>query len=155
MESSRSVRVLYAEDVRFEISGQISIIGVFPDGITAANFPLVIPKFAIYVEIGIPVDEPVKTLNFSITTDDGVSLVDQNFPPEVLSQQETLSKTLDFEGLTEKKIGIRTQFFLTPLHLERPTILRAKITTEKGDVFAQALKVRQGSPAIQVMQVAQ
>ncbi|MNU10285.1 hypothetical protein D3C72_2573500 [compost metagenome] len=49
-------------------------------------------------------------------------------------------------------VGFRTQFFLTPLVVQQPTMIRSKIITENGEVKGAALKVGQGNPVFPHMQ---
>ena len=44
-------RSLFCEDVRRELSGQISLIGCYTSGIETPKFPAILPKLAVYVEI--------------------------------------------------------------------------------------------------------
>ena len=50
-QPARWGRVLFAEDVRVEASGQFSIIGCYPEGVSVAKFPAFLPKLAIYIEV--------------------------------------------------------------------------------------------------------
>ncbi|WP_155802463.1 hypothetical protein [Brevundimonas naejangsanensis] len=44
-------RTIFAEDARFEVSGQFTLVGVIPTaGIDLAEFPSVIPKLAMMIE---------------------------------------------------------------------------------------------------------
>lgn len=40
---------VFAEDIRQEVSGQVSIVGIMPDNITVPNIPGMLPKLAVYV----------------------------------------------------------------------------------------------------------
>jgi len=49
--AERFVDVIYAEDIRVEKTGQISLIGVFHGAITLHQFPHIFPKFHCWVRI--------------------------------------------------------------------------------------------------------
>jgi hypothetical protein len=149
-DNTRSLHVLYCEDVRLEVTGQISIIGVFNGDITVPSFPVSIPKFCICVEIGTSVDQPFQSLRIEVKSDSGVTLVDQVFPTEILSHQATVAASMNFEGFEEKKFGMRTQFFAAPLVLDGPTVIRSRLITESGEVKGRAVRVTQGQPVFQL-----
>jgi hypothetical protein len=151
-DNSRKLTVMYCEDVRLELTGQTSLIGIFNGTLLAQSFPLTLPKFAVSVEIGTPFEEQLRSLRFELTTDAGDQLLAMDFPKEVLQQQKSAVSQADLEGMEEKMVGFRTQFFLTPLVLQQPTIIRSKIITENGEVRGAALKVGQGNPVFPTMQ---
>lgn len=146
LDSTRKLTVTYCEDVRLEMSGQTSMIGIFHGTLLAQSFPLTLPKLSISVEIGTPVEEQLHSLRFELTSDLGGELIAMDFPQEVLNQQKSALSPADLEGFEDKLVGFRTQFFIAPLVLNQPTMIRSKIITEKGEVRGAALKVAQGNP---------
>lgn len=144
LDNDRSFNVFYCEDVRLEITGQTSIIGVFNADVHVPSFPMALSKFCVFIEIGTLVDDPVRSLRVLVQADSGEVLVDQSFPSEVLAQQAAIASTLNFDGLDERKLGFRTQFFVAPLQLAKPTIIRARLLTERGEVKGRALRIAQG-----------
>lgn len=151
-DDTRHLLVTYCEDVRIEITGQTSHIGIFNGTLVAQSFPINLPKFAMAVEISTPVEEQLQTLRFELTSDLGQVILSQDFPSELLQQQKNIAHDDAFENSEEKRVGFRTQFFVAPLTLSEPTMLRSRIITEKGEVKGPALRVAQGNPFIPQMQ---
>jgi len=151
-DTTRKLTVVYCEDVRLELTGQTSLIGIFNGTLLAQSFPLTVPKFAISVEIGTPFEQQLRSLRFELTTDAGGQLLAMDFPQEVLQQQKSAASEADLEDFEEKLVGFRTQFFLAPLVVQQPTIIRSKIITESGEVRGAALRVAQGNPVFPQMQ---
>jgi len=151
-DSTRKLTVVYCEDVRLELTGQTSHIGIFNGTLLAQTFPFSLPKFAVSVEIATPFGEQLQSLRFELTSDAGGELLAMDFPQEVLKQQKSSVSSAELEGFEEKLVGIRTQFFVAPLVIEGPTMIRSRIITENGEVRGAALKVAQGNPVFPHMQ---
>lgn len=54
---SAYVHCMYAEDIRPEISGQFSIIGVFAGGLKVATVPTSLPKLVVIADVFLPKGE--------------------------------------------------------------------------------------------------
>ena len=147
-DETRHLSVTFCEDVRLEITGQTSHIGIFNGTLVTQSFPMSLPKFSVAVEISTPVDEQLQSLRFELTSDDGQVLVSQDFPSELLQQQRSVAQEEAFVGAEERRVGFRTQFIVAPLSLNEATMLRSRIVTEKGEVKGSSLRVVQGNPFI-------
>lgn len=62
MPSSPCLFCLYAEDVRQEITGQMSIIGVFQGGLRVPFVPINLPKLAIIANLRVPSEKAPTSL---------------------------------------------------------------------------------------------
>lgn len=144
LDNVRSFNVFYCEDVRLEITGQTTIIGIFNADVNAPSFPISLPKFCVFVEIETPVDDLLQSLRVLVQADSGEVLVDQVFPGEVLAQQSEIASTLNFDGLDEKTLSFRTQFFVAPFQIANPTLIRARLVTERGEIKGRTLRLSQG-----------
>ncbi|CAG2134756.1 DUF6941 family protein [Cupriavidus plantarum] len=143
-DNDRSFNVFYCEDVRLEITGQTSIIGVFNADVNAPSFPVSLPKLCVLVEIETSVDDLLQSLRILVQADSGEVFVDQIVPSEVLAQQSAIASTANFDGLDERRLSFRTQFFVTPFRVAQPTIIRARLLTERGEIKGRALRLSQG-----------
>ena len=57
---------LYAEDVRQEMTGQMSIIGVFQGGLRIPSVPAHLPKLAIIANLRMPSDEAPNSVKLEV-----------------------------------------------------------------------------------------
>src|SRR5690606_19978910 len=62
----RSVSVIYADDLREEVGGKISIIGVYPAKMVFPSFPAVLPKLAIFLTATCSAEAPFKKLEVQV-----------------------------------------------------------------------------------------
>ena len=83
MPNSPYLFCLYAEDVRQEITGQMSIIGAFQGGLRVPSVPSHLPKLAIIANLRIPSKKAPSSVKLDVHRD-GEILQTIEPPPEFL-----------------------------------------------------------------------
>ena len=130
---------LYAEDMRQEVSGQTSFIGVFQGGLRVAAVPAHIPKLAVIANLWLP-----------------STTVPQSIKLEVLRGQEVLQtieppddflKSVDAQKSASRKNGYTMQFVVGfvgfPVHEEG--LLEVRATVDSAVVWGNALEITVGA----------
>lgn len=92
---------LFAEDVREEVQGTMSLIGVVPDTLAVAGVPSLLPKLAIYTRIHVPIDVEITELAVVAQMLDGVEIAVGDFPADFLAKarDEAVAEGKEFYGL--------------------------------------------------------
>jgi hypothetical protein len=83
VSSSPYLFCLYAEDVRQEITGQMSIIGAFQGGLRVPSVPAHLPKLAIIANLRMPSEKAPSSVKLEVHRD-GEVLQAIDPPPEFL-----------------------------------------------------------------------
>lgn len=91
VSSSPYLFCLYAEDVRQEITGQLSIIGAFQGGLRVPSVPAHLPKLAIIANLHMPSEKAPTSVKLEVHRD-GEVLQTIEPPPEFL---QSVSKQSD------------------------------------------------------------
>lgn len=139
---SRHVETLFCDDIRHEMGGKLSYIGVYSGGLFVPSFPFTLPKLCLSVRIVTPVREPLCSLILRVLKDDAVL-------QEIAVDEQQLVAASDFaEDMTEKqkKEGTQMAHFLlmfSPIKLDGACTLRVRAQTENGELCGVALKVNQ------------
>jgi len=142
---TRHVETLFCDDIRHEMGGKLSFIGVYSGGLFVHAFPATLPKLCLSVRIVTPADEPLRSLKLRVLKDDEVL-------QEIAMDDEQLAAFSDAaEDMTEeqRKERVQTaQFILvfSPIQFEGPCTLRVRVQTEDGELRGMALKVDQAQP---------
>lgn len=69
---------VFAEDVREEKQGTISLIGILPDILAIPNMPSALPKIAIYTRIHVPVESAIDGFTVLLRMLDGKRSISGN-----------------------------------------------------------------------------
>lgn len=139
---ARHVETLFCDDIRHEVGGKLSYIGVYSGGLFVPAFPVTLPKLCLSVRIVTPANEPVRTLILRV-------LKDEESLQELTLDEDQLAAASDAdEDATEKRVEERiqmTQFMLvfSPIQFDEPCTLKVRVQTETGELHGMALKVDQ------------
>ena len=90
---------LYAEDVRQETSGQMSIVGVFQGGLRVPAVPTQLPKLSIIANLRLPVTDHPTSVTLEVLLGDAV-LQEIEPPADFLQSVAEQKKTGSNDGLT-------------------------------------------------------
>jgi len=147
---TRHVETLFCDDIRHEVGGKLSFIGVYSSGLFVRAFPVTLPKLCLSVKIVTPADEPLKVLNLRV-------LRDEETLQEIALDEGQLADAIDSaEEMTEEQRKERVQmaqFMLvfSPIQFEDACTLRVRVQTEDGELHGMALKVDQAPPPADVV----
>ena len=101
---TRSVSAIYCDDIRQEMGGKITVVGMYPQG-APVQFPAqgvaVLNKFCVMGYIRTPLDRPLKSLTCELRLDDEV-LHRVELPPDALNDKEAARPRL--KGFTAQLI---------------------------------------------------
>jgi hypothetical protein len=138
----RHVETVFCDDIRQEVGGKLSLIGVYSGGLLVSAFPVTLPKLCLFVRVVTPGEEPLRSLKLRVMKDDDVL-------QEIVMDEEQLAAASDStEDTTEEqsKGRVRLAHFLlvfSPIQFVEPCSLRVRIQTEHGELAGVGLKVEQ------------
>ncbi len=137
---SRHVETLFCDDIRHEVNGKVSFIGVYSGRLFVPAFPITLPKLCLSVKIVTPVGEPLRVLNLRVLRNDEIL-------QEIAIDDDQLAAASDSaEEMTEEQRKERiqmAQFMLvfSPIQFTEPCVLRVLVQTEDGELHGMALLV--------------
>ncbi len=146
----RHVETLFCDDIRHEISGKLSYIGVYSGGLFVPTFPVTLPKLCLSVKIVTPAEELLRSLSLRV-------LKDEETLQEIALDEKQLAAASDSaEEMTEEQKKERVhvaQFVLvfSPIQFEEPCILRIRVQTEDSELRGVSLKVNQAQPPAELV----
>lgn len=98
---------LFCEDIREEVGGQFTLVGILPDNIEVSSVPGSIPKLGIFTRINIPTGRIPPQLAVKILAQDGSVLVVNSIDPVLISKtiSEAIDKGAPFTGIVSRVMG--------------------------------------------------
>lgn len=134
---------IYCDDIRQEVGGKLSLMGVYNGIMYVQQFPLTLPKFWVVATFVASKDEPPKSLKFRVFKNNE-PLADLDATPEHLQQLATAPEpVVPMPEGSRRAISTQTQVCFTPLALDGPCILRVAAITDKGETRGLGLQVQQ------------
>lgn len=84
--------VLFCEDIRQEVGGRVSLMGILGNKLLVQDFPLIFPKLCLFIEWG-EINENINvTLN--IIPPDGVQMNASHPSANIAAQQGVISRSM-------------------------------------------------------------
>jgi len=138
MPKSRTILSLFADDIRQEMDGKVTYVGVYQGGMNVNGVPpAVLPKLAISTYIHMPIDERFKTMSLDLMLDN--ELINHiDVPPEhVLSAGvSAAAQPGEFREITFNAVMV-----LQPLVLTKGGILRVNAKLDGEELVGNGLRI--------------
>lgn len=146
MARNLSGYTIFCDDIRQEVAGKTSYIGVYQDNlITNAPFPMALPKFGISITVFYT---PLKSkkadeIPFKVfLPGEGAPALEGTMPlPETIPPANAIHDT-------RPTIRMTAHLILAPLHLKGPGMVRVEAMIDGSPIELGRLRVEQTDPAI-------
>jgi len=137
---ARELHTVWCDDVRMEAGNKMSLMGVYSSEMLVPSFPFVIDKLCLSCKSSTDIKKPFQRLKIVVTKDkDLVAEVDLT---ESLSQGSAkIANTRNAKDVA-KFLGLQSLIVLRNIVINKPTIFRAKLISETGEIRGHGLIVR-------------
>ncbi len=142
MKLERFVFCQYCDDVRHEVDGKISLIGVYSGGLQVhGQPPAAIAKLFVVCHVGTPKEKPFEKLKIRVLHD-AKELLSADAPTESLAESAQRLQSPDGRGYM-----FTLAFPLPPIQVEKDGELSVQLETEAGSTVANKLQIKIAAPA--------
>jgi hypothetical protein len=146
------VTALYCDDIRQEMGGKLSFMGVYNSALVVPQFPATVPKLCVQVTVRIPLETKANNLTVRV-------LLNEQQVAEVAVPEGELSKALSSElnldsPLENRQITVALAVQFAPLQLEQHGLMRVRAIVDGRELKANALVIRLPTEAEQGMSLA-
>jgi hypothetical protein len=149
--SDRHIETLFCDDIRHEVSGKLTFVGVYSSHLFVPKFPITLPKLCLAVKVISPGSQPLEALSLRIfRNDETLQKIDVDE-----QQLATASDSVDQIAESQREGAVQTaQFFLvfSPIQFDAPCTLVVRAQTESGELRGLSLQVQQAAQDIQPAQ---
>ena len=142
----RHIETIFSDDIRHEVSGKQSYIGVYSTFMYVPSFPATLPKLCISIKIVTPGEKPLGSLTMRVLKDEEVIqeiVVDDK---QLIAAAESSADTTNEDRKEPVQLA---QFMLifSPMNFEDPCVIRVRAQTEDEELHGLALRIEQRDPA--------
>ena len=145
---TRFLSTTFCDDVRQEVGGKQSLIGVYNGVMFVPQFPVTLPKLWILAIYSTPHDEPPKKLKVRVLKNTE-PLADLDATPEYLQQlASSREPVVPMPDGTQRVSTSHMHVCFSPLVIDGPCMLRVVAITDKGEVRGLGLQIQQQSDGV-------
>jgi hypothetical protein len=138
----RHVQTIFCDDIRHEVNGKISYIGVYAGTMFVPVFPSTLPKLCIDIKVVSPPDNPIKSLKLIILCDEKV-LQEINLGEDQLSQFFSASNERIENGSREFIQVANFQLLFSPMQLDAPCTLKVRVHMDEDEYKGLGLSIKE------------
>nr|WP_223960418.1 hypothetical protein [Burkholderia diffusa] len=120
----RSVSALFCDDIRHEVGGKVSLIGVYQHVALVPTFPARQGKLAVFVTCNSPKSKPFKRLTVKIYRDDNIQ------------SQATFEPPQDAWESPGMLVTVANVFVMEQILIERETVFRIRAIFDDEEVLS-------------------
>lgn len=138
MSDERHIFCLFADDIRHEINGKVSLIGIYQGGMNVVGaMPKILPRLVISSYINTPVSRPFCDLSVDVVWNDEVL---QNVTPPTESLQEMQGTALQDSEVS--MLSMQMVFVMQPFEVKGNGKLRVRARIDGETLESNALKIQ-------------
>lgn len=138
MSADRNIFCLFADDIRQEVNGKVSLIGMYQGGMHIVGpLPVALPKLVISAYINTPVNQPFQEVSVELMLNDQVL---QNVTPPLQSIRDLQDSTPQYSD--SRMISMLMVFVLQPFNVTEEGRLYVKANLDGKVLEGNALRVR-------------
>jgi hypothetical protein len=135
----RHLQTIFCDDIRHELGGKLSYIGVYSGRLIVPDFPVTLPKLCVAVCALTSAERPFGNLVLRVLKDDDVVT-------EGVLDESQLSTAFEVpvgeaSAAAERVLALQALFVFSPFHLATPCLLRVQAQTVEGELHGPALMV--------------
>lgn len=137
----KTLNAIYCDDIRSEIAGKLSFMGVYGHEIVFPSFPAVLAKLNVHVALTFSQDEaPKKGLKIILLNQEKM-LAEFILDEEALKSMGLPEPDADIPE-DERRLLFAVAFTLSPFQAETPTRIRLRAYLDGEEIKGNGLKVR-------------
>ncbi len=143
---TRHIETLFCDDIRHEMGGKISLIGVYSSGLFVDALPALLSKLCLSVKAVTPADQPFRSLTLRVFQDEAILQEIVLGAAELTAASDLIGEMVP-EGLKSPVQVAQFMLVFSPLHIPNPCMLGVRVQTEDDELHGIALRVDQARPA--------
>ena len=116
----RILRSLYCDDIRQEVGGKVSLMGIYTGMMYLPEMPALLPRICVYSSLSVPIDDAIDHIEFELMVDGEIVLT----IPGQLPVQSTAPADL-LAPPTLRTVTIAAM--LCPFPVDAPCLLESRV----------------------------
>lgn len=143
---TRYAHATYCDDIRQELGGKLTLVGVYNSSLVVPAFPVVLPKLCLVLQIVMAADSPLKELKIRVLMDETILAEGELAVGDLQAGFAAMAADNDADDSTpeaDRRFVLGAHFIFSPIKFDAPGAIRVRIETEDGELKANALRIEQ------------
>lgn len=141
---------IYCDDIRDEVGGKSTLVGVYHGSLLVQSFPVTLPKLCVMLQVVMPAELVPEGLKIKVMKDHEVLAEGEMLPPDFQAAIAAIpEEERGAEPSQEKAWVVASNFIFSPMKLDGPGVISARVEAGDREIKANGLRIGQvnGRPA--------
>jgi hypothetical protein len=139
--SSRYAYCTFCDDIRFEVSSKLTLVGIYGGFLNIDRIPALLTKLCIVTTFDFPFNETCKSVIVRVFHDD-LQIQEVTAPPEFLEASQASIHALSNPADPIQRITMNFHSIISPLQIERESFLKVVVVADDEEYIAGKLRIR-------------
>ena len=144
--TQKSLTAIYCDDIRNEVAGKFSLMGVYGHELIFPSFPAVLNKLHVHTVLSFPYGEQPKTSIKVIVLNRDETLTEFGLDGEALKSIEVPEPDAEIP-VDERRLLFTVGFILSPFLAAEPTTIKIRAYIDGEEIKGNGLRVRLATAA--------
>jgi len=141
---NRQVQTIFCDDIRHEVAGKVSYIGVYSGRLLVPTFPATLPKLCIAMTLVTPATTPFRKLSLRVLKDSEVLVQGALDEAKLIDLVDKTDEAPTSEH-NDRVAMLQSYFVFSPFQVDAPCVIRVRVDTEEGELRGVGLRIEQAS----------
>ena len=143
----RHVMTIFCDDVRQEILGKLTFVGVYAGQLFVPTFPTTLAKLCLAIDVITPARQPLQKVVIRVLKDDDV-LTEAEVPGANLIPDPAYPLPPNDDDSDNRLQRLQSLFAYAPFPIEKPCRIRVRVQTESEELRGLGLRIQQAPPGM-------
>lgn len=139
--NQRGAFTIYCDDIRNEVGGKSTFVGVFGSEMIVPSFPALLPKFVVHTTVWTTLALPFHKISLRILLNEEVISQEDIDIAKYNALNEESEKNNNITDPMARRVLVRIAQF-SPFLIEKESVLRVRVQTEDGELRTAGLRIR-------------
>ncbi|MCE0853972.1 hypothetical protein LU689_29155 [Pseudomonas asiatica] len=139
---SRSIYAIYCDDIRHEVNGKTTLVGVYAGKLLVGSFPASLSKLCVVLNLTTPIDDPFQEVSV-VGKLSGQEVFQLNVGKEEMAEY---NKKIDELKGESKFIDMQMASIMSPIQIDKPGVLSLEVLVNGEPVPCRPLDIGQAQP---------
>lgn len=127
----RQISTIFCDDIRQEVGGKLSLMGIYSGVMFVHAFPIILPKLCVSITAITPSKKPFKKISFKVLKADDVLAENNIDPSQLIELSNNQNNVVENDG--DKIHMINMGLVFAPLQIEKECVIRIRVYAEDGE----------------------
>lgn len=139
--NQRGAFTIYCDDIRQEVAGKSTFVGVYGGEMIVPKFPAILPNFFIYTTVWTSRALPFRKIVLRTLMDEAILSQEEVDIARYDAMHQEIERGSESNDPMARRV-LRSTARFSPLLIEKESVIRVRVETEDGELRSAGLRIK-------------